>query len=56
MIKKLTDDEINALAEDIYMGHVFTSDQIRKKDVGMLFVIFMPLALAGPELIEDAER
>ena len=56
MIKKLTDDEINALAEDIYKGNVFTSNQIRKEDLNMLPMIFMPLALAGPKLIEDMKK
>jgi len=56
MTKKLTDDDINALAEDIYKGNVFTSNQIRKEDMGMLPVIFIPLALAGPKLIEDMKR
>lgn len=56
MIKAMTDDAINALAEDIYKGHVFTSNQIRKEDMGMLFVIFMPIVFAGPTFIEDMRK
>lgn len=56
MIKKMTDDEINALAVEIYRGSVFTSNQIRKEDMGMLPVIFIPIALFGQKLIEDMRK
>lgn len=52
----MTDDDINALAEEIYRGAVFTSNQIRKEDLGMLPVIFIPIALAGPEMIEKLRK
>lgn len=50
MVNKLTDDEINALAEDIYMGKVFTSDHLRETDLRMLPQIFTPLILADETL------
>lgn len=53
MIKKLTDDEINALAEDIYMERVFTSGHIRLEDLNMLPSIFMPLVFADRKLREE---
>ncbi len=52
MMKKLTDDEINALAEDIYRERVFTSDHLRREDVQMLPSIFMPLVFADKKLRE----
>ena len=52
MIKKLTDDEINALAEDIYRDRVFTSNHVRQGDLNMLPVIFMPLIFADKKFIE----
>jgi len=55
MMKKLTDDEINALAEDIYRDRVFTSDQLRQGDLNMLPVIFMPLLFAGKKMIEKMQ-
>ena len=52
MIKNLTDDEINALAENIYRERVFTSNHIRQGDLEMLPVIFMPLVFADEKLRE----
>jgi len=56
MIKKMTYGEINALAEEIYRGEVFTSNQIRTGDLNMLPVIFIPLVFAGPTFIEDMRK
>uniref|UniRef100_A0A6H1ZZZ2 Uncharacterized protein n=1 Tax=viral metagenome TaxID=1070528 RepID=A0A6H1ZZZ2_9ZZZZ len=56
MMKKLTDDEINALAEDIYRDRVFTSDHLRQGDLNMLPVIFMPLLFAGKKMIEKMQK
>lgn len=53
MIEKLTDDEINAMAEDIYRDRVFTSNHIRESDIGELLVIFLPLAFADKKNIEE---
>lgn len=53
MIKKLTDDEINALVEDIYRDRVFTSNHLRPEDLEMLPSIFMPLAFADEKLKEE---
>ncbi len=55
-IKKLTDDEINALAEDIYRERVFTSNHIRQGDLGMLPSIFMPLVFADKKLSEELRK
>lgn len=56
MIKKMTDADINALAEEIYRGEVFTSNQIRKEDLEMLPVIFIPIALFGQKLINEMRK
>lgn len=56
MMKNLTDDEINALAEDIYRDRVFTSDQIRKGDLNMLPVIFVPIIFADKKIIELMQK
>lgn len=56
MLKKLADDEINALAEDIYRDRVFTSDQIRQGDLNILPVIFMALVFADQKLIEKMQK
>lgn len=53
MKQKLTDDEINALAEDIYRERVFTSDHIRKGDLTMLPSIFVPLVFADKKMREE---
>lgn len=53
MIKKLTDDEINTLAEETYRGSVFTSDHLRPQDLEMLPSIFMPLIFADEKLREE---
>ena len=55
-MKKLTDDEINALAEDIYRDRVFTSDQLRQGDLNMLPVIFVPLVFADKKIIELMQK
>ncbi len=52
MLKKLTDDEVNTLAEEIYRGRVFTSGHIRQEDQMMLPSIFIPLIFAGEKLKE----
>ncbi len=46
MLGKMTDDEINALAEDIYRDRVFTY-HIRNEDLNMLHVIFVPRTYVG---------
>ncbi len=56
MMKKLTDDEINALAGDIYRDRVFTSDHLRQGDLEMLPVIFMPLVFADKKIIEKLRK
>jgi len=56
MIKTMTDDDINALAGEICRGGVFTSNHIRKEDIGMLPVIFIPLVFACPKLIEELRK
>lgn len=56
MKQKLTDVEINALAEDIYRDRVFTSDQIRQGDLNMLPVIFIPLVFADKKWIEMIQK
>ena len=56
MKQKLTDDEINALAEDIYRDRVFTSNHVRQGDLNMLPVIFMPLAFADRKIIEKMQN
>ena len=56
MMKKLTDDEINALAEDIYRDRVFTSDHLRQGDLNMLPVIFVPLVFADKKMIEKMQK
>lgn len=55
-MKKLTDDEINALADDIYRDRVFTSDHLRQGDLNMLPVIFMPLVFADKKMIEMMQK
>ncbi len=55
-MKKLTDDEINAMAEDIYRDRVFTSNHIRQGDLNMLPVIFMPLVFADKKMIEKMQK
>jgi len=56
-IKKLTDDEINALAEDIYRERIFTSNHIRQEDLeNLLPSIFIPLVFAGKNGIEEIQK
>ena len=52
----MTDDEINALAEDIYMNRVFTSNHIRQGDLNMLPVIFVPIIFADKKFIELMQK
>lgn len=56
MLGKMTDEEINVLAEDIYRDRVFTSDHIRKEDLNMLHVIFVPLVFADKKWIEMMQK
>lgn len=56
MLGKMTDDEINALAEDIYRDRVFTSDHIRQGDLNMLPVIFVPIIFADKKWIELMQK
>lgn len=55
-MKKLTDDEINALADDIYRERVFTSDHLRSGDLNILPVVFMPLVFVDRKLREELEK
>lgn len=53
MIQTMTDDDINALAKEIYRERVFTTDHVRPEDMKMLPMIFMPLIFANKKLIEE---
>jgi hypothetical protein len=50
----MTDEEIKKLAEDMYKGFVFTDRHLNNADE--LPMVFMPLALAGKELIEELQK
>jgi hypothetical protein len=52
--RPMTDDEIKTLAEDMYKGLVFTDRQLSTADE--LPMVFIPLALAGKELIEELQK
>lgn len=56
MMGKMTDDEINSLAEDIYRDRVFTSNHVRPGDLNMLPVIFVPLVFADKKFIEMMQK
>jgi hypothetical protein len=50
----MTDEEIKKLAEDMYKGFVFTDRHLNSVDE--LSMVFLPLALAGKELIGELQK
>lgn len=48
----MTDDEIRDLAARLYRGEIFTSAQIASHDIGMISLIFMPLAMMTKEQLD----
>jgi len=56
----MTTEEMREIALGIFTGAIFTSNQIEERDMSMLPMIFMPLALMSneqrQELVDQAIR
>ena len=55
-----TDDEIEQLAQDLWANRIFCDRQIDERDpqqwVHMVSLVFMPLALAGKEVLDSLKE
>lgn len=51
-----SDDEIRALAQDLYQGRIFTDRHIKKGDEMRALTVFMPLAFMKPKDLEGLKK
>lgn len=50
---RMSEDQIKALALDVYNGLVFTSDHVPESDTSLIRSIFLPWSLVSPDQLRE---